>query len=46
MIEFGLPFIHKAGVEHKIDIFQSNAFLVLADLVNDVSLYNYACVRL
>lgn len=33
--EFGLPFIQKAGVKHKIDFFESDAFLVLTDLVND-----------
>ncbi|TYI88486.1 hypothetical protein E1A91_D04G213000v1 [Gossypium mustelinum] len=32
--ETGLPFIQKAGVEHKINFIQSDAFLVLNDLVN------------
>ncbi|KAL6190577.1 hypothetical protein ACLB2K_036971 [Fragaria x ananassa] len=33
--EVGLPFIRKAGVEHKIDFSESNAMLVLTDLVHD-----------
>ncbi|XVF43724.1 hypothetical protein PTKIN_Ptkin02bG0063500 [Pterospermum kingtungense] len=32
--ETGLPFIQKAGVEHKINFVQSDAFLVLNDLIN------------
>ncbi|XWS69240.1 hypothetical protein CRYUN_Cryun04dG0162400 [Craigia yunnanensis] len=32
--ETGLPFIQKAGVEHKINFVQSDAFLVLDDLIN------------
>ncbi|XVE92142.1 hypothetical protein REPUB_Repub01dG0071500 [Reevesia pubescens] len=32
--ETGLPFIKKAGVEHKINFVQSDAFLVLNDLIN------------
>ncbi|KAG2706636.1 hypothetical protein I3760_05G112800 [Carya illinoinensis] len=31
--EVGLPFIQKAGVEHKISFIQSDAFLVLNDLI-------------
>ncbi|KAL6193111.1 hypothetical protein ACLB2K_034195 [Fragaria x ananassa] len=33
--EVGLPFIRKAGVEHKIDFYESNAMLVLTDLVHN-----------
>lgn len=33
--EVGLPFIRKAGVEHKIDFFHSDAFSVLNDLINN-----------
>ncbi|XP_040368219.1 flavonoid 3',5'-methyltransferase isoform X2 [Rosa chinensis] len=33
--EVGLPFIQKAGVEHKIDFFHSDAFSVLKDLINN-----------
>ncbi|KAL6186342.1 hypothetical protein ACLB2K_042462 [Fragaria x ananassa] len=33
--EVGLPFIRKAGVGHKIDFYESNAMIVLTDLVND-----------
>ncbi|XP_050378689.1 flavonoid 3',5'-methyltransferase-like isoform X2 [Argentina anserina] len=33
--EVGLPFIQKAGVEHKIDFFHSDAFSVLNDLINN-----------
>ncbi|KAL6176797.1 hypothetical protein ACLB2K_053430 [Fragaria x ananassa] len=33
--EVGLPFIQKAGVEHKIDFFHSDAFSVLNDLITD-----------
>ncbi|KAK6241862.1 hypothetical protein QUC31_014469 [Theobroma cacao] len=32
--ETGLPFIKKAGVEHKINFVHSDAFLVLNDLIN------------
>ncbi|KAK8304364.1 hypothetical protein V6Z12_D04G216800 [Gossypium hirsutum] len=32
--ETGLPFIQKAGVEHKINFIQSDAFVVLNDLIN------------
>ncbi|KAK8665115.1 hypothetical protein V6N13_005290 [Hibiscus sabdariffa] len=32
--ETGLPFIQKAGVEHKINFIQSDAFSVLDDLIN------------
>ncbi|XP_061994617.1 flavonoid 3',5'-methyltransferase-like isoform X1 [Rosa rugosa] len=32
--EFGLPFFQKAGVEHKIDFFHSDAFTVLNDLIS------------
>ncbi|XP_061992953.1 flavonoid 3',5'-methyltransferase-like [Rosa rugosa] len=32
--EVGLPFIRKAGVEHKIDFYQSKALLFLSDLIN------------
>nr|XP_011457473.1 PREDICTED: flavonoid 3',5'-methyltransferase-like isoform X2 [Fragaria vesca subsp. vesca] len=31
--EFGLPFIQKAGVDHKINYFASDAFTVLNDLI-------------
>ncbi|CAB4299660.1 unnamed protein product [Prunus armeniaca] len=37
--EFGLPFIRKAGVEHKINFFQSDAFSVLNDLITNIELY-------
>ncbi|KAL6180103.1 hypothetical protein ACLB2K_045981 [Fragaria x ananassa] len=33
--EVGLPFIQKAGVEHKIDFFHSDAFSVLNDLITN-----------
>ncbi|XP_020412428.1 flavonoid 3',5'-methyltransferase isoform X2 [Prunus persica] len=33
--EFGLPFIRKAGVEHKINFFQSDAISVLNDLITN-----------
>ena len=36
--ETGLPFIEKAGVEHKINFINSDAFLVLDDLINGVSI--------
>ncbi|XP_074295687.1 flavonoid 3',5'-methyltransferase-like [Silene latifolia] len=32
--EFGLPFIRKAGVEHKIDFIQGDALSILNDLLN------------
>ncbi|XVE85310.1 hypothetical protein DITRI_Ditri17bG0081400 [Diplodiscus trichospermus] len=32
--EVGLPFIKKAGIEHKINFIPSDAFLVLNDLIN------------
>ncbi|XVE74787.1 hypothetical protein DITRI_Ditri12bG0046200 [Diplodiscus trichospermus] len=32
--ETGLPFIQKAGVEHKINFMESNAFSILNDLIN------------
>ncbi|XVF02744.1 hypothetical protein REPUB_Repub04eG0200400 [Reevesia pubescens] len=32
--EVGLPFIQKAGIEHKINFIPSDAFLVLNDLIN------------
>ncbi|TQD96732.1 hypothetical protein C1H46_017625 [Malus baccata] len=35
--EVGLPFIQKAGVEHKINFCQSDAFTVLNDLITKVS---------
>lgn len=34
--EFGLPFIKKAGVEHKIDFVESPALPVLDKLLQDV----------
>ncbi|XVF65466.1 hypothetical protein PTKIN_Ptkin09bG0251800 [Pterospermum kingtungense] len=36
--EFGLPYIKKAGVEHKINFTQSDALTVLNDLVKSVSI--------
>ncbi|XP_024191818.1 flavonoid 3',5'-methyltransferase [Rosa chinensis] len=33
--EFGQPFIQRAGVEHKINFFPSDALTVLNDLIND-----------
>ncbi|KAF8018455.1 hypothetical protein BT93_H3366 [Corymbia citriodora subsp. variegata] len=33
--EFGLPFIRKAGVDHKIDFIQSDAFSFLNNLIAD-----------
>jgi len=32
--ETGLPFIQKAGVEHKIDFIQTDALSALHDLIN------------
>lgn len=34
----GLPFIQKAGVEHKINFFESDALSVLNDLITNVSI--------
>ncbi|XP_021813123.1 flavonoid 3',5'-methyltransferase-like [Prunus avium] len=45
--EFGLPFIRKAGVEHKINFFQSDAFSVLNDLItngNEEGSFDFAFV--
>ena len=36
--EIGLPFIKKAGVEHKIDFIESPALPVLDKLIEDVSM--------
>nr|QTZ19602.1 putative caffeoyl- O-methyltransferase At4g26220 [Bixa orellana] len=36
--EVGLPFIRRAGVEHKIDFIQSEALLVLDKLLEDTKL--------
>ncbi|XVF65464.1 hypothetical protein PTKIN_Ptkin09bG0251600 [Pterospermum kingtungense] len=36
--EFGLPYIKKAGVEHKINFIQSNALTALNDFVSSISL--------
>ncbi|XP_012072338.2 caffeoyl-CoA O-methyltransferase [Jatropha curcas] len=33
--EFGLPFIRKAGVEHKINFIHSNAISVLSEMLNN-----------
>ncbi|KDP38145.1 hypothetical protein JCGZ_04788 [Jatropha curcas] len=35
--EFGLPFIRKAGVEHKIKFIQSNAISALTKMVNNIN---------
>ena len=35
--QIGVPFIKKAGVEHKINFIQSDAMTVLNDLIADVS---------
>lgn len=45
--EFGLPFIRKAGVEYKINFFQSDAFSVLNDLItngNEEGSFDFAFV--
>ena len=34
----GLPFIQKAGVEHKINFIESDALSVLNDLITNVSI--------
>ena len=44
--EVGLPFIKKAGVEHKIDFVQSNALLFLSDLLKKVSSIIYSYFKL
>ena len=38
--EFGLPYIQKAGVEHKIEYVGGTALPFLSDLLNNVSLYS------
>jgi len=38
--EVGLPFIKKAGVEHKIDFIESPALPVLDKLLEDVSIHD------
>lgn len=38
----GVPFIKKAGVEHKINFIQSDAMSVLNDLIADVSVLSVA----
>jgi len=44
--EIGLPFIKKAGVEHKIDFIESPALPVLDKLLEDVSYaYPFACLH-
>ena len=40
--EVGLPFMKKAGVDHKINFVEAQASVFLNDLVNDVSPY---CLR-
>ena len=35
--EVGLPFIRKAGVEHKIDFIESDAMTILNNLLKNVS---------
>ncbi|KAL7240123.1 hypothetical protein ACSBR2_005900 [Camellia fascicularis] len=35
--EVGLPFIQKAGVEHKINFIESDAISVLNEMLSDVS---------
>ncbi|XP_021813121.1 flavonoid 3',5'-methyltransferase-like isoform X2 [Prunus avium] len=45
--EFGLPFIRKAGVEHKINFFQLDAISVLNDLIingNEEGSFDFAFV--
>ncbi|PQM37450.1 flavonoid 3 5-methyltransferase-like isoform X2 [Prunus yedoensis var. nudiflora] len=45
--EFGLPFIRKAGVDHKINFFHSDAFSVLNDLItngNEEGSFDFAFV--
>ena len=40
--EVGLPFIKAAGVEHKINFIHSDAFPILNDLINNVSLFFFS----
>ena len=40
--QIGVPFIKKAGVEHKINFIQSDAMSVLNDLIADVSVVSVA----
>ncbi|KAK6255326.1 Class I-like SAM-dependent O-methyltransferase - like 7 [Theobroma cacao] len=40
--EFGLPYIKKAGIEHKINFVASDAISALNDLVNSVSLPSHS----
>ncbi|XP_012072342.1 caffeoyl-CoA O-methyltransferase [Jatropha curcas] len=42
--EFGLPFIRKAGVEHKIKFIQSNAISALTKMQNEKEEYDIAFV--